>query len=137
MWWIKYAIGAVLAGSIVGGIYYYGYSAGENNMRDTVNRKVNNVISSAEQKMNEQKDLYESNIENLLSRLHESEKNRKEEEQKQKELQRRIGALRTTLNDLQGQIYESDIGTCDLTSEFDRLFLRAEAGSQQIEQGSS
>lgn len=130
MWWIKYVIGAVLAGSLVGGIYYYGYTAGEDSMRETVNRKVNAVLSGAEERLDKQESLYEEAIEDLLDRLHYSEKSRREEERRQVELQQEIGTLRTTLSNLQGQIYESDIGTCNLTSEFDRLFLRAEAGSQ-------
>lgn len=137
MWWIKYAIGAVLAGSLIGGIYYYGYTAGEDNMQETVNEKVNAVLSGAEQRLDEQETLYKNTIEDLLSRLYNAEKERRAEEERQVELQREIGTLRTTLSDLQGQIYESDIGTCDLTSKFDRLFLRAEAGSQQTGQGSS
>lgn len=137
MWWIKYVIGAVLAGSLVGGIYYYGYDAGQNSMRETVNRKVNTVLSGAEERLDKQEALYEEAIKDLLNRLHSSEQSRREEEERQVELQREIGTLRTTLSNLQGQIYESDIGTCDLTSEFDRLFLRAEARSQQTGQGSS
>lgn len=114
---------------IVSGAGLYIYNKGLHNAYERAARTHETVINELHEQFNadmEQRDKeWDTEVSKLLQQVTEFEEQRRLDLERERELQTRIRSLSTSLQEIQRDVYESDIGTCSLTAEFDRVLLRA------------
>lgn len=119
----------ILGAGVIAGAGIYIYNQGLHNAYQRAAQTHEKVIRQLQEDFN--KDMlardeeWETEVSELLQQVVESEQQRQLDLERERELQTKIRSLNTSLQEIQRDVYESDIGTCSLTAEFDRVLLRA------------
>jgi len=150
MAWIKNIIGLVggykwiALGTTVGAaaIFGYAYFLGNNH---GVERGYDNAYERYQLDVEEFTDQWQQAVENRdeewankvmqeFQQLNESFENYQAQEQKERELRERIAVLNSTLQEIQDEYENSDLGGCDVSPDFDGLLRRShEAATARAE----
>ena len=125
--WPRIVIALVLLGGIGTAAFIKGMERGVTVAEDRHQQEIEAIYDQVEEVLHLQREGYEAAIEELVERLRRAEMLRTQDQQREQELHDRIRGLSQSLSEMQGRIYETDadIGYCDLTSEFDRMFTDA------------
>ena len=114
---------------VVSGAGMYIYNKGLHTAYERAARTHEETIQDLHQAFNrdmeERDEDWQEEVSVLLQRVAEVEEQRQKDLERERELQTRIRSLSTSLQEIQKDVYESDIGTCSFTPEFDRVLLRA------------
>lgn len=124
---IALGIGVAIIAAIATGAYIKGIERGVDVQQERHQQEIEAIYNDVEGILEDQQNQYDGIIRNLLNDLEEARALRQADQQREEELHDRIRSLNLSLSEIQGRIYETtaDVGYCNLTPEFDRMFADA------------
>lgn len=125
MWWLKILIPVLLAGAIGTAGFIKGIERGVEVEQERHEEEISLMREGFQQSLDRQEEEYQDVIDRHIKQLEAAQALRELDRAREAELNRKIRSLNTTLSEMQGRIYASDIGECTVTSKFDSLLFSA------------
>lgn len=130
----KWVVGGLAIAGIAGAAYLYGRDAGFGSGFDKAYERyqidMDSIYEAWEGSIDERDAEWANAISLQINELQESIERNKRDEQRQSELIKRLSVIERRFGELNNEIDESsDLGTCNLSGDFDRLLDAATAPS--------
>jgi len=128
-WIWKWVAGGLAVGTIVGGIWLAGqnagFSRGYDRAMDAFQKEVRQINRGWQATVRDRDGLWQDEINNSFKELQRQFNDYVEAERRESELLRYLAVLESTLKEIRNVYQDSDLGSCDVSPDFDRLLYDA------------
>lgn len=122
----------VVVGIVAGAgmfVYNRGLHTAYERAAQTHERVIAQLHADYEEQLQERDEEWGEEVSSLLSQVQRAAERDRLDRERQRELEETIRSLSTSLQEIQQDVYESEIGTCSVSPEFDRVLNRARTTS--------